>query len=86
MLSHHGAMMRVALFLLRFAERQGCDQRLIDLPVGREDMADYLGLTVETVCRTLGELRNRGIIVMKGRRAIEIRNRSALALHAGKEC
>jgi len=81
MLTHQGALERVALFLLRFAERQN-GQRVIELPAGRQDMADYLGLTIETTCRSLTELRNRGVISIKGRRMIEVRNREVLEGYA----
>ena len=76
MLSHQSATQRVAQFLLHFrASQQG---RTIELPVGRQDMADYLGLTIETTCRSLTEMKNRGVISISGRRGIEIRDREAL--------
>jgi CRP/FNR family nitrogen fixation transcriptional regulator len=77
MLTHQGALERVALFLLRFMDRQE-GRRTIELPVGRQDMADYLGLTIETTCRSLTELRERGVITIRGRRNVEVRNRKAL--------
>ena len=84
MLSHQGAIQRVALFLLHFQETQ--KGSTIELPVGRQDMADYLGLTVETTCRSLTEMKNKGIISICGRRGIEIRNRDALeAIAEGDE-
>jgi CRP/FNR family nitrogen fixation transcriptional regulator len=30
--------------------------------MGRQDVADYLGLTIETVCRALGEMKRAGLI------------------------
>ena len=81
MLSHQGAMERVALFLLRFSDKQQ-GRRTIELPVGRQDMADYLGLTIETTCRSLSEMRDHGIIGIRGRRMIEVRNRDALENYA----
>jgi CRP/FNR family nitrogen fixation transcriptional regulator len=83
-LAHQGALERVALFLLRFAVKQG-DHVFSELPVGRQDMADYLGLTVETTCRTLGQMRDRRAIAIGGRRQIEIRNRAALVSYANGE-
>jgi len=49
----------------------------IDLPMSRADMADYLGLTIETVCRGLTRLRRRGTIAVD-RSRIVVRDRHAL--------
>ncbi|MEV8466209.1 transcriptional regulator FnrL [Fluviibacterium sp. DFM31] len=43
-----------------------------DLPLTREAMADYLGLTLETVSRQVSALRRDGVIVLKGKRHITI--------------
>jgi CRP/FNR family nitrogen fixation transcriptional regulator len=50
---------------------------VIDLPMSRADMADYLGLTIETVCRGLTELRRQGTIAVE-RGRIVIHDRPAL--------
>ena len=52
---------RVASFLLELSERNE-DEKCIELPMGRCDIGDYLGLTIETVCRVLSDLRRRGVI------------------------
>jgi CRP/FNR family nitrogen fixation transcriptional regulator len=52
---------RVASFLLELSERND-DEKHVELPMCRCDIADYLGLTVETVCRALSDLKRRGII------------------------
>lgn len=44
----------------------------IDLPLTREEMADYLGLTLETVSRQISALRRDGVIVLQGNRHISI--------------
>jgi CRP/FNR family nitrogen fixation transcriptional regulator len=56
---------RIAAFLLQLAERgnrEAQDGDCLDLPMGRQDVADYLGLTIETVCRALGEMKRAGLI------------------------
>ena len=56
---------RVATFLLamvRRSERNGQDASIIDLPMTRADIGDFLGLTIETVSRTFTKLRQLGII------------------------
>ena len=52
---------RVVSFLLELSERND-DEKYIELPMGRCDIADYLGLTIETVCRVLSDLRRHGVI------------------------
>ena len=46
----------------------------IALPMGRQDIADYLGLSIETVSRVLHDLERRGAIKIKGYRSIALRN------------
>ncbi|GAB0117331.1 helix-turn-helix domain-containing protein [Acidisoma sp. 7E03] len=71
---------RVAAFLLEMSERlQDTPLGTVDLPMNRGDMADYLGLTIETVSRCLSDLKRGGIIAVKGAQ-ITIRNRHRLGL------
>jgi CRP-like cAMP-binding protein len=51
----------------------------IDLPMSRQDIADYLGLTIETVSRTLTSLEAAAAIEVSTSRRIVLRNRSALS-------
>ena len=70
---------RVASFLLEMAERAS-ENNTIELPMSRQDIADYLGLTIETVCRTLSALETASAIeVSASSRRIVLRNRAALA-------
>ena len=52
------------------------DDDLIDLPMARRDIADYLGLTLETVSRILWDFERRGAIQISGRHSIVLRNQS----------
>src|SRR5262249_8475627 len=71
------AQERVAGFLLEMADRSTAGDA-IELPMSRRDIADYLGLTVETVCRTLGSLEKEAAIALPTSRRIVLRNRPAL--------
>ena len=71
------AQERVVGFLLEMAERNlGASE--FDLPMSRQDIADYLGLTIETVSRTLTHLANSGAIAVPTSRHIVLRRRGAL--------
>lgn len=76
MLGRKTALERVAGFVLALAE----DGRTV-VPVGltREQIADYLGLTLETVSRAISELCRRGLIAKVGQSEIALRDRAALA-------
>jgi len=68
---------RVATFLLQMAKRTSGDNEL-ELPMSRQDIADYLGLTIETVSRTITQLENDAAIRLPTSRRIVLRNRAAL--------
>jgi len=77
MLLIKSAQERVAAFLLEMAERaSGSD--IVELPMSRQDIADYLGLSVETVSRTLSALETAAAIEVPTSRRIVLRNRDAL--------
>ena len=70
---------RVASFLVRMADRLGalCGDRL-DLPMGRQDIADHLGLTIETISRTLTGLRTSGAVLIPNAHQIVLRDMAVL--------
>ncbi|MGE0750984.1 MAG: helix-turn-helix domain-containing protein [Variibacter sp.] len=68
---------RVAGFLLEMAKRApGANQ--VQLPMSRQDIADYLGLTIETVSRTMTRLESIAAIALPSSRCVILRNRAAL--------
>jgi CRP/FNR family transcriptional regulator, nitrogen fixation regulation protein len=72
------AQERVAGFLLEMAGRRDGSDNEIQLPMSRQDIADYLGLTIETVSRTLTQLEKAHAIAVPTSRRIVLRNRAAL--------
>lgn len=93
LLGRKSAGEKVASFLLEMSRRlsrQTCEAGIgptdrFELPLSRQQTADILGLTIETVSRQLGRLREAGIIVTPDRRTIGILNRSALEAEAARE-
>jgi len=69
---------RVVSFLLEMAER-GPTGEPVTLPMSRQDIADYLGLTIETVSRTLTSLESLDAIALPNSRRIVLRDRAALS-------
>jgi CRP/FNR family transcriptional regulator len=83
LLARKNAEERVASFLLTLVRRMERNGRqpasVIDIPMTRLDMADFLGLTIETVSRIMTRLTARGIIAPAGRHAITVERPAALA-------
>ena len=74
-LGRRSALERVATFVVELSHRnhtKGDDPEVIDLPMTRTDIADFLGLTIETVCRNLTRLKIAGIIDLHEHKTIEI--------------
>ncbi len=87
LLGRKTARERIASFLVLRADSQnllppGCQQRhapdMVTLPMTRSDIADYLGLTIETISRTLTRLRDEKLIDIPVRSRIVLRNPAGL--------
>ena len=81
MLGRKSAREKTASFLLALSKRVGkplgdCTQ--VSIPMNRSDIGDFLGLTAETVCRNLSQLRTGGIIAMEDPHSIIILKPEAL--------
>ncbi len=61
------------------------DGMSFDLPLTREAMADYLGLTLETVSRQISGLKKSGVIVLEGKRRVVIPNIDRLMAETGDD-
>jgi len=72
------AQERVVGFLLLMADRAPADDE-VELPMSRQDIADYLWLTIETVSRTLTHLERAAAIALPTSRRVVLRSRSALS-------
>ncbi len=70
---------------LRLERKRPIDGMLLELPLTREDMADFLGLTIETVSRQVGALKKAGVIELLDARHLHVPDWSALVDAAGGE-
>jgi len=77
LLGRQSAVERIASFLLTM-EARNADRGMIALPMSRQDIADYLGLTIETVSRTLSRLEDQGVLEKTSARNIALKNAGAL--------
>ncbi len=93
LLGRKTAREKVASFLYMLARRArkaGCrncagPQVIFDLPLRRADIADYLGLTIETVSRQITRLRADGLIEAEQGQAMRVPSMAALARTAGQD-
>jgi CRP/FNR family nitrogen fixation transcriptional regulator len=76
LLGRKSARERVGGFLMAMAQREPREE--VDLPMGRQDMADYLGLTIETVSRMLTQLQGEAIVDFPSTRRFQVRKWTAL--------
>ena len=80
------AIEKVSSFLLALASRSAGAKSQVVLPLTRYDIAEYLAVSVETVCRSFTSLQQRGAIRLAGKRTVRIINRDVLeesSDHAG---
>jgi CRP-like cAMP-binding protein len=77
LLGRKTATEKVAAFLLEMDERMR-PTGAISLPMSRRDIADYLGLTLETVSRTISQLQAAGMVALSNARQITVQRRSKL--------
>lgn len=88
MLGRLAPVERLASFLLLLAsrlEKHGMPANPIQLSMSRTDIADHLGLTIETVSRSFTKLRARGLVHLPESHVVEIGNIRALRSAAGME-
>ena len=77
LLGRRSASQKLATFLLEMVDRR-CGNEVIDLAMTRQDIADYLGLTIETVSRTLSQLERDGVISLPSARRVCLKDHRAL--------
>ncbi len=78
LLGRKTAAERVANFVLEM-DRRLAKVDMVELPMPRRDIADYLGLTIETVSRALSELNEWGVLIFSGPRQFTLLNKGRLA-------
>ncbi len=82
MLARKSATEKVASFLMVLSERVSVQRgglSTIELKMKRADIADFLGLTIETVSRTFTQLRNSGIISLQSAQSVVVLDADSLA-------
>lgn len=86
LLGRKSARERLASFLLMLSEgqaRRGEERSPVSLPMSRADIADYLGLTSETVSRTFTQLKTQGLLQLPGEKEVSLVRPDALRSAAG---
>ena len=92
LLGRKTAREKIASFLAIVARREAALRRIepggraeVVLPLTREAMADYLGLTLETVSRQISALKREGVIQLSGNRAITVPDFARLVEESGDD-
>ena len=81
LLGRKTAREKIASFLIMLsqrASRRGQRDNPVSLPMGRADIADYLGLTTETVSRTFTQLKSSGVIMLRENNRVELGDLTAI--------
>ena len=76
-LGRKSALEKMATFLLRISrrnQRENTDQSRLHLPMTRAEIADYLGLTIETVSRTITKLKTGGVIQLQSNSRVVVKD------------
>jgi CRP/FNR family nitrogen fixation transcriptional regulator len=76
------ALEKLAVFLLDLSERKG-EPTVMELPMTRMDIGDYLGMTIETVSRSISKFRDMGILKLHCAKKIQILKVDTLRMLAG---
>ncbi len=84
LLCHKSVQERIAWFLLEMADQSGTGNTQIHLPMTRTDIANYLGMAIETVSRVLGQFKHSGAILQNNLHRIQVVDRDALELARGE--
>ena len=85
-ISCQNAKERLASFLVRTGERNNLYGDRLDVPMGRQDIADHLGLTIETICRAIAALKKDGLVDVPNAHQFIVRDFEALrALAEGRD-
>ncbi len=92
LLGRKSAREKIASLLVILARREAAlikrrpqGRIAIELPLTREAMADYLGLTLETVSRQMSALKREGVIVLEGKRRVVIPDFRNLVTESGDD-
>ena len=77
-LGHKNTREKIASFILEMADRLADGEDMVELPMSRPDIADYLGMSPETACRNFTNLVADGIIALPVSNLVHILRRSSL--------
>jgi len=82
LLGRKTAREKIVSFLITFsnyAAKSGRTENPITIPVARQDIGDYLGLTVETVSRTFTTLKREGVITLLPNKRVRLNDKKQLS-------
>jgi CRP-like cAMP-binding protein len=85
-ISCQNAKERLASFLVRMSQRNNLYGDRLDVPMGRQDIADHLGLTIETICRAIASLKKDGIVEVPNAHQFVLKDMDALGALALASC